>query len=90
MTAKSLYFSKKARTNIQEQVALLTTRVKGTGEDDYKKLGRVIIYLWGDPETPLTMEADNKHVVKWWVDASFGVHSYMNIHKGEKISLWEG
>ena len=39
--------------------------------DDYKKLARVIRYLRGTVNMPLTLEADNLNIIKWWVDASF-------------------
>ena len=33
-----------------------------------------------NPETPLTMEADNTHEVNWWVDAPFVLHSGIKRH----------
>ena len=36
------------------------------------------------------MEATNLHVVKWWVDASFGVHPDMKSHTGATMSLGKG
>ena len=44
------------------------TRVNGPDMDDYNKLSRVIKYLIGDPEISLTLEADNEHIMKWWVE----------------------
>jgi hypothetical protein len=35
----------------------------------------------------LTLEADNAHIVKWWVDASFTVHQDMKSHTGGMLSL---
>ena len=61
-TARLLFLSKRARPDIQEAVAFLTTRVKGPDVDDYKKLGRVIRYLRGDPKLCLTLEADNTQI----------------------------
>jgi hypothetical protein len=46
-TAKLLFLSKRARPDVQPAVAYLTTRVKSSDEDDYKKLGRVMKYLRG-------------------------------------------
>jgi hypothetical protein len=40
--AKSLFLCKRARPDIQTAVAFLATRVKECGEDDYKKLRRMI------------------------------------------------
>jgi hypothetical protein len=42
--------------------------------DDYKKLAQVIKYLRSMPNLALTLEADNMHVMKWWINSSFGVH----------------
>ena len=43
--ARLLFSSKRARPDIQVCVAFLFTRVKSPTEEDYKKIGRVIIYL---------------------------------------------
>jgi hypothetical protein len=38
----------------------------------------------------LTLEADNFHLVKWWVDASFAVHPDMKSHTGGAMSTGSG
>jgi hypothetical protein len=58
--------------------------------DDYKKLARVARYLRGTMDMPLTLEASNAHVMKWWVDASFAVHPDMRSHTGGVFSLGKG
>jgi hypothetical protein len=88
--AKMLFLCKRARPDIQTAVAFLCTRVKGPDVDDYKKLTRVVKYLRGTLQMPLTLEADNMHVVKWWVDASFAVHPDMKSHTGGVMSLGKG
>ena len=50
--------------------------------DDYKKLGHSINYL--------TLEANDTHIVKWWVDMSFAVHPDMKSHTGGTMSLGKG
>lgn len=67
-TAKLLFLCKRARPDVQTAVAFLSTRVKGPDRDDYKKLSRVMKYLRGTVNMPLTLEADSTHIVKWWVD----------------------
>jgi hypothetical protein len=47
-------------------------------------------YLRGTITMPLTLQADNMHVMKWWVDASFAVHPDMKSHTGGAISLGRG
>jgi hypothetical protein len=90
MTAKLLFLAKRARPDIQTAIAFLTTRVKRPDKDDYKKLSRVIKYLRGSPDLALTLEGDAAHVVKWWVDASFAVHTDMKSHTGGTMSLGKG
>jgi hypothetical protein len=85
--AKLLFLCKRARPDIQTAVAFLCTRVKGPDTDDYKKLARVIKYLRGTANMPLILEAENKNVMKWWVDASFAVHPDMKSHTGGAMSL---
>jgi hypothetical protein len=89
-TAKLLFLAKRARPDIQTTVAFLTTRVKSPDEDDYKKLDRCMKYLRQTIDLPLTLEADDMHVVKWWVDASFAVHPDMKSHTGATMSLGKG
>ena len=80
------YFYKKFQTRPLVTVELLTTRVKGPDNDNYKKLGRVIEYLIGEPEKPLTLEADNTHVVKWKVDTFPHEIGYEEIHGCHNIT----
>jgi hypothetical protein len=89
-TAKLLFLSRRARPDIQTAVAFLTTRVKSPDEDDKKKLRRCMQYLRGTPEIVLTLEADNLHVVKWWVDGSYAVHPDMKSHTGATMTLGKG
>ena len=88
--AKLLFLCKRARPDIQTAVAFLCTRVKASDEDDYKKLARVMKYLRGTVDMPLTLETDDIHVVKWWVDASYAVHQDMKSHTGGTMSLGKG
>jgi hypothetical protein len=71
-------------------MAFLTTRVKQPDKDDYKKLGCVRKYLRGTPDLALTLEGDDTRIVKWWVDASFAVHTDMKSHTGGTLSPGKG
>jgi len=75
--AKLLFLCKRARPDIQTAVSFLCTRVKHPDTDDYKKLRRVLRYLRGTIDLELTLEGDKTHIIKWWVDASYGVHHDM-------------
>ena len=85
--AKLLFLNKRACPEIQTAVAFLCTRVKGPDTDDYKKLARVMKYLRSTIHMPLTLEADNMQIIKWWIDASFAVHSNMKSHTGGAMTL---
>lgn len=43
-----------------------------------------------DATTHLTLEANNVHMIKWWVDASFDAHKDMTSHTGAVMSLGKG
>jgi hypothetical protein len=88
--AKALFATKRARPDIHTVVAFLTTRVMTPDEDDWKKLVRMIQYLQGSLQLPLTLEADNFNIVKWWVDGAYGVHPDCRSQTGGTASLGKG
>jgi hypothetical protein len=67
--AKLLFLCKHARPDIHTAVTFLCTRVKEPDCDDYKKLAQTMRLLRGTIKDPLTLEADNICLVKWWIDA---------------------
>jgi hypothetical protein len=88
--AKCLFLTKRARPDIATAVAFLTTRVKASDEDDWKKLTRMIRYLRGTIELPLTLRADSVPVPKWYVDGSHATHPNMRGHTGGCMTLGKG
>jgi hypothetical protein len=86
LTTKLLFLCKRACPELQTTIAFLTTWVKWPDTNNYKKLSRVIKYPHGTPDLALMLEADNAHVIKWWVDASFAVHKDMHSHTGGSAS----
>jgi hypothetical protein len=64
--------------------------VKEPNRDDYKKLGRVMKYPRRTLNMPLTLEADNPHIIIWWVDASYAVHPDMKSHTGGMMTFGKG
>lgn len=90
IVAQMVFLCKRARPDIQLSVGFLSTRVKAPDTDDWKKLRRVVQYLRSTREMPLTLEADESRIVKWWVDSSFAVHQDMRSHSGGAMSLGGG
>ena len=84
---QSCSLCKRARPDIQTAVAFLCTRVKCPDVDDYRKLTRVMKYLWNTESLLLVLEAENLNTVEWWVDASFAVHPNMRGHTGCLMAL---
>ena len=90
ITAKLLYVSKRARPDIQVPISFLTTRVNTADLDDWKKLKRVLQYVSGTLNMPLTLSIDNLRIMKTWVDAAFGTHQDMRSHTGGVIMMGKG
>jgi Reverse transcriptase (RNA-dependent DNA polymerase) len=88
--AKLLFLCKRARPDIQPAISFLCTRVQAPDVDDYKKLTRVMQFLRGTVDDPLTLEADGTGSVNWWADASFAVHHDARSHTGGCMSMGRG
>ena len=86
--AKLLFVTKRARGDIITAISFLTTRVKSPDEDDWKKLIRLLKYIKGTIDLPLTLSADNSSILKWWADGSFAVHADMK--KSHRRNLQHG
>ena len=78
LAAKLLFLCKRARPDIQTAFTFLCTRVKEP---------RTIIK---NLDLPLSLEADNLQIMKWWINASFAVCSDMKSHMGGAFSLGSG
>ena len=88
--ANLLFLCKRACRDIQTAVAFLCTIEKCPDVDDYKKLTRVMKYLWNMENLPLVLEAENLNTAEWWVNASFAVHPNMHSHTGCLMMLGSG
>jgi hypothetical protein len=75
---------------VQTAVAFLCTRVKAPDVDDCKKLCRVMCYLRATWTMPLTLEADETNIIKWWADAAYAVHPDMRSHTGGAMTMGRG
>jgi Reverse transcriptase (RNA-dependent DNA polymerase) len=91
ITAKLLFVANCARPDIQLPISFLSSRVTCADEDDWRKLKRMLQYLHGTINMPLTLSIDNISVVKTWVDAAYGVHSdNMRSQTGGTIMMGKG
>jgi hypothetical protein len=77
-----LYLSQRARPDIRTAVSFLCGRLTKPDQDYYKKLTRVVKYLDSTVDMPLVLAADNTGKIRWWVGASYAVHSDMKSHTG--------
>jgi hypothetical protein len=88
--AKLLFLCKHGRPDIQTAIAFLCTRVQQPTRHDHNKLSRVIKYLRKTKDLILRLSADNLNIIKWWIDASYGVHHDMRSHTGGVMSTGNG
>jgi hypothetical protein len=75
---------------LQTAISFLCKRTSAPDEDDYKKLTRVMRYLQGSIDLKLCLSADDSGAIRWWVDASYGVHADMKSHTGGTMSMGKG
>ena len=90
VVAKGLFACKRARPDIHPTIAILCTRVQAPKESDWDKLVRLLKYCNGTRKDILILSADDLHVIKWWVDASFAVHPDFKSHTGGVMTLGRG
>ena len=62
-------------------------RVKEPREDNWKKLKRLLKYLNGTREDKLILSYDNIHIIKWYVNSSYGVHPHFKSQTGGMVTL---
>ena len=90
VTAKLLHISKRARPDIETAVAFLCTRVSKSDEDDWKKLKRVLKYLYGTLDMRRVIGSNGVMDIHTWIDASYAVHNDMRSQTGGCISMGRG
>ena len=88
--AKGLFACKRTRPDIHPTIAVLCTRVKSPTENDWKKLERLMKFLNKTKNDKLILQADNLHVIKWYVDAAFAVHPDFKSHTGGTMTYGTG
>ena len=88
--AKGLFACKRARPDIHTTIAFLCTRVKKPNHDDWRKLIKPLRFINGTRKDKLILSANNPHVIKWYVDASFAVHPDFKSHTGGCMTMGQG
>jgi hypothetical protein len=90
LVAKTLYSTKRARSDICTAIAFLTTRVQAPDKEDWNKLVHLMRYIRCTRMMPLILSANGSGILKWWVDTSFAVHPNMHRHSGGGLFLGRG
>jgi hypothetical protein len=90
IVGKGLFCCKRARPDIHPTTAVLCTRVRSPNENDWDKMVRLLKYCNGTRQDKLTLSADNLHIIKWHVDASFAVHPDFRSHTGGVMTYGGG
>ena len=89
-TARGLFAAKRGRPDTCTAISVLTTRVRTPSVDDWNKLVRYLQYVKHTQDDVLTLSADDIHVIKWYVDASFAVYPDFKSHTGAFMTYGEG
>ena len=69
---------------------LRCTRVQSPSQDDWKKLERLMLFLHSTKMDKLILSAEDLHIIRWWIDASFAVHPDFKSHTGAAMSFGLG
>ena len=85
-----LYLIQRAQLDLRTAISFLCGRTQTPDVDDYKKLVRVLKYLQSTKDLSLILSADGSGLLRWWVDASYGVHMDMKGHTGGNMSMGKG
>ena len=90
--AKGLFLCKRARPDLQPAIPFLCTRVSQPDVDDWKKLLRMLKYMYRTKDMPLVLEAKPGPVLsfEWYPDAAFAVHPDMKSHTGICMTMGKG
>ena len=90
IVAKLLYVATKGRPDLYVPIAFLTSRVSKATTDDWKKLARLLSYIKHTRDLVLTLSAESLNIVKWYVDAAYGVRDDYKSQSGMVMTLGQG
>jgi hypothetical protein len=87
---KTMFLCKRGRPDVNPGVSFLSTRVKVPNQGDWKKLLKVLGFLFATIDDILTLEADDFQTLTWYIDSAFAVHADMKSHTGSAFTLGKG
>ena len=87
LVAKIIFFRCQPRPDLKTELDFLTTRVRNTDKNNYKKLSRTIRYSRKTRGMELTLEEDSINSIRWWIDDAYGVHPDLKGHYRSMILL---
>ena len=87
---QGLCLSQRGRLDIRTAISFLCGWLTCPDEDDYKKLTRLIRYLWHTLYMCLVLGKDDTDSVRWWIDALYAVHLNMHGHTGATMTMGNG
>ena len=90
MLAQLLFLCKRARPDIEPLILLLTTRAKETDEDDWGKIKHGLMYLKGTLHMKRHTKSDSLIMIRWCVNASYGLHWDCKGHTGAMMLMGNG
>ena len=91
LVEKILFLSNHAQPDMQPKITLITTIVRNPDEDNWKKLRRVLSYIYATINSvKLHLNVNDLNVVHWWVGALYGTHPYLKGQTGAMISIGKG
>ena len=85
--AQELFTTKRDRPDTGASVLFLTTRVRAPDQENWLELAHLMMYIRGTIDLPLTLSANGRGMLKWYVDGSYKVHPNMRKHSGGELSM---
>ena len=89
-TMKGMFLGKRGRPDTDIAYSFLSTRVRNPTLQDKLKLEKLLGNLLATREDILTLEADDKNNLHWYIDASFANHADVKSHTGSVFTLGKG
>jgi len=89
-TMKIMYLAKRTRPDVLPAVIFLSSRVKTSTLQDWKKLTKMMSFISRTKDEVMSLKYSNSGIITWCVDAAFAVHEDMKSHTGAVMTLGMG